>query len=287
MFIIGKFSLKKYLNMLSKVKQALRKGYKVSDKFKLLIIAAYSSRPKFRLFTKHLVNSIITKDQKINIALKIPNGYINTSIRWEHFPSDYLSLTEIMIEDCYRILNSRKKYDLIIDGGGNTGLFTVLCNKVYKDVPILLFEPVEENIKIIKFHNNINNSNCKIFTGIISLSGGKRDLYIRNDNNSSFDSNQPYTSIQSVQSFNLPVELSRYNFESILIKLDIEGAEMEVIPDLLVNFPDKQLEIVGELHDWPINLHKIIKVTQDFDYSLETYNQDSICLLFKIFKITK
>ena len=84
--------------MLIKVKQSLRNGYKAIDKIKLVIIAAYSSRANFRFVTKHFVKIIMDKEQKINIALKMPNGIIYTSIRWEHFPSDYLSLTEILLK---------------------------------------------------------------------------------------------------------------------------------------------------------------------------------------------
>ena len=192
-------------------------------------------------------------------------------------------MTEIMLENCYRV-PCDKKFDIIIDGGGNTGLFTVLCNKVYPSTNIIMFEPLETNIEISKIHFKLNNSASEIKQGIISLKEEDVIFYIRDANNSSFEDSQPYTDKRSVRSYNLINEMSRHTFSDALIKLDIEGAEMEVIPELLINFKNKNLYIAGELHHWPIHLENLKKVTQEHGYYLETYNIDSVCLLFHLYK---
>ncbi len=67
--------------------------------------------------------------------------------------------------------------------------------------------------------------------------------------------------------------------------MDIEGAEIEVIPDLLESLQDKNLFIVGELHNWPDHLKELEKSVYSYGYTLKTYNQDSACLLFHLYKI--
>jgi FkbM family methyltransferase len=268
--------------MFIKAKTALEKGYTFSDKIKLFILAAYTSRPKFKVITGIFFKKLI-KQGLIKLSLKSDHGRIYVVLRLADFYSDYLSMTEVMLENCYKI-PFNKKFDIVIDGGGNTGLFTVLCNKVYPSANIIMFEPLEKNVEISKSHFKLNNSACEIKQGIISLKVGDVSLYIRNANNSSLSDLDPYTDKFNVKSYNLVNELCKHKFSEALIKLDIEGAEVEVIPDLLNNLKGKNLYIAGELHHWSLHLENLKKITEEHGYYLETYNIDSVCLLFHLYK---
>ena len=268
--------------MFIKAKTALAKGDTFSDKVKFFILAAYTSRPKFRFITGVFFKLLI-KEGLIKLSVKSDYGKIYVVIRLKDFDSDYLSVTEILLENCYRFPYN-KKFDIIIDGGGNTGLYTVLSNKAYPSTNIILFEPLDTNIEISRIHFKLNNSVCEIKQGIISLNEEDVNFYIRNANNSSFEDSEPYTSKVSVKSYNLVNEMSKITFSDALIKLDIEGAEVEVIPNLLKKFKDKNLYMVGELHHWPIHLENLKKVAEEHGYFLETYNIDSVCLLFHLYK---
>jgi FkbM family methyltransferase len=269
--------------MFIKGKLALKRGSSFSDKFRLLVLAAYTSRPRLRPMLKPIVKSFTERGTiKVDIALaEKSDKNINVYLRDKHFDSDYLSMSELALFNCYH-LPIKMKPDIIVDGGGNTGLFTLLCNKYYPGVPVLTYEPVEENIAAINRHLDANNSRCNLFPGIITLKDGDLPFYLRNANNSSFDPHEPYHSQISIRSFNLVNELKSHSFNNALIKLDIEGSEVEVLPDLLAHFPNKNFVIVGELHDWPQHLENFRKVCVDHGYEISISDQDDACLVFAI-----
>ena len=268
--------------MFIKARIALQKGKGLNDKVKLFIMAAYSSRPRLNFIFKPILSLFIAKNV-INVSIKYFTNTIRTQVRLKHFSSDYLSITELVLDNCYQ-LPINISPDLIVDGGGNTGLFTILCNKIYSNIPVLLFEPVKENIEIINTHLILNNAVCKIYNGIISLKEGGVPFYIRNANNSSFDNIDPYTTEIEVISFKLSNILVNYSFNNALIKLDIEGSEVEVIPDLLKSFGNKNLHIVGELHHWPKHIKSFKKIVKNYNYHLDIYNEDNVCVLFHIYR---
>lgn len=272
--------------MFIKLKASLISGKSISDKYKLVILAAYTSRPKWKKYLKQRI-SAFTKNGLITLELNpvgSNNRSLNVCLRTDHFDSDYLSMYELLLINCYRLPIRGFNPELIVDGGANTGLFTLLNNKIYPTSKILLFEPVEGNLNLIKEHLKINNSKAEIYEGILSSSEGNVKFYIRNANNSSFDSVQPYQECINIFSYNLPNELKKFKANNILIKLDIEGSEIEVIPDLLDGVQNKALYIIGELHNWPLHLDSLRQTAFHYGYILETYAQDSNCLLFHLYK---
>jgi FkbM family methyltransferase len=266
-----------------KAKTAFHKGYQFADKVKLLFLAAYTSRPGFRLIINPVIR-LLAKGNLIKVSVNSGFGRVVVLLRCPDIESDYLSMTEILLDNCYQFPFDRK-FDIIVDGGGNTGLFTVLCNRDYSETNILLFEPLEKNIEISKIHFKLNNAVAEIKKGIISLNEGEVEFYVRNANNSSLDSGTPYNSTVNVTSYNLAKELSKHKFSEALIKLDIEGAEVDIIPDLLKNLPQKNLFIIGELHNWAVHLKNLESTVGKYGYFLKTYNIDSICLLFQIQRV--
>jgi FkbM family methyltransferase len=196
--------------MFIKAKIAILRGYRFADKVKLFLMAVYSSRPKFRLMTGPFL-WLLVKENLINVSINSVFGRIFISLRRLDFDSDYLSMTEIMLENCYKFPYA-EEFDIIIDGGGNTGLFSVLCNKAYPRTEVLLFEPLEKNIEITKVNFQINNSQANIKKGIVSLKQGEVDFFISKANNSSFTNDSPYRSKLSVMSYSLVKEISNFTF---------------------------------------------------------------------------
>jgi FkbM family methyltransferase len=223
--------------MFEKAIQSLKAGWRFKDKFTLLTLAAYTSRTSSRWATKFLIDRAFFND-RIKLKLNIPNienEYVEVLIRKEDFESDYQGICELILFNCYT-MPLKFQPEIIVDGGGNTGLFTLLANRFYPECPILLFEPLESNLKIIGEHLALNKAKCISYKGIITDQDGEFPFYIREANTSSFDSSDPYTDVIYVKSFNLYDQLNTYSFNKALIKLDIEGAEVQVIPELLNKF---------------------------------------------------
>lgn len=76
--------------------------------------------------------------------------------------------------------------------------------------------------------------------------------------------------------------IEKDNIENIILKIDVEGAEYEIIEDLAENYPEifEKIEIViGEAHKGPSAWCSLTKTFAKFDYCLSTSkNDDSLGL---------
>ena len=171
-------------------------------------------------------------------------------LRMEHLDSDLQSALELAAGDCYR-LNTLSEPDLIIDGGANTGLFSLAATARWPGVPIEAFEPVPDNVAVVKSHLALNGLDGQVHVHAAALSGrdGAVDFFVRAANQGSFDPTLPWTSLIKVPQFSLRTFLEGRTFNRVLIKLDIEGAEVDVLGDLFAAGYSKDIVIVMELHD--------------------------------------
>ena len=155
--------------MFIKAKMALKRGYSLQDKYKLFMLAAYTSRPKLRPILKPVYSSFLSNGEiKLRLSIREKGPVVNIILRDEHFFSDYLSMTEVIIDNCY-LLPIRITPDLIVDGGSNSGLFSVLCNIIYPGKTIHAFEPMPDNYN--RLRRNIEANGC---TNVPSIPGYER-----------------------------------------------------------------------------------------------------------------
>src|SRR6201747_1433817 len=91
--------------------------------FKLLLLTASFSRPNLRpLFLKFL--RPFTRDGEVSLRYRCYDRYLRSFVRVTDLESDVLSVLELSVKDTYD-LDLGFKPDVVIDGGGNIGLFTL------------------------------------------------------------------------------------------------------------------------------------------------------------------
>jgi FkbM family methyltransferase len=148
------------------------------------------------------------------------------------------SYKEIFQNEIYRFQSTTSK-PLIIDCGSNIGLSVLYFKQIYPEARILAFEPDSNNYDILKRNaeanklTNIELNNTAVWTkeGEISFEA--------NESEASHISES--TSGQKVKAIRLKDLLSSYK-EIDFLKIDIEGAEWEVIRDCEENLkPVKNL----------------------------------------------
>ncbi|HZY63293.1 MAG TPA: FkbM family methyltransferase [Edaphobacter sp.] len=188
--------------------------------------------------------------------------------------SDYMSVLELGVIDVYH-LDHGFHPDLVIDGGGNIGMFTLraaACLTPQGDSPIrfVVCEPVPTNIKQIRKNLEINRIEANILP--VCLGGAHRTIpfYCREANQSSFDSSKPYTSQIEVPVIPLQDALGSNSAERILIKLDIEGMEVETLSAYIPQ-EKRAVYIVGELHEFSVNAPLMEELFQRNGWTLEIF----------------
>lgn len=177
------------------------------------------------------------------------------------------SLQEIFAEETYKFF-SEKEDPLIIDCGANIGLSILYFKKLFPKSTILAFEPdekifqlLEKNIAQINKENKITAYKKAVWTSDTDLSffsegslAGSSVTDCRKKNN-----------VVTVKA----VDLKKYLSETVdFLKIDIEGAENEVIFDiapLLPNIKNLFLEYHG-ISDKSQNLGEILNILKHYGF---------------------
>lgn len=202
---------------------------------------------------------------------------------------------ELAMLELYKSIFEEKIYDFntshltpnIIDAGSNIGIATLFFKNKYPLANITCFEPDPYNFNILKQNISINNlNNVKAIEAALSNNSGDILFYgqigegsdTRGNSISKLWGEQRITNNQvKVKT----VKLSSYINEHIdLIKLDIEGAEQQVIEDIedklyLINY------LIIEVHEaegiyFDNNLTTICNILKKNSFELEIAPADDL-----------
>jgi FkbM family methyltransferase len=198
----------------------------------------------------------------------------NAMLRLKHLDSDMQSVLELAVGDRYRLAQLPEP-DLIIDGGANTGLFTVAAAARWPNAKIIAFEPVPHNVAMIRRHIEWNSleDTVEIHEAALANRRGSLDFYLRGANEGSFSSTPGWNSIIKVPLRALHEVLKQKQFCSLLIKLDIEGAEVEVLQGLFEEEISNNVTIVLELHEISRNRGFVENLAVRYGLHLEFFEE--------------
>jgi FkbM family methyltransferase len=115
---------------------------------------------------------------------------------------------------------------LIVDGGANIGMFSVLAHAYFPDVPIVCYEPDKANLRQLERNLSVNGISAEVVpkalwsreTTLFYHKGASYTGYV--------DENPPGEEIACA--------MARVE-DGCWLKLDVEGAEYEVLPQVLAS----------------------------------------------------
>lgn len=248
----------------------LRMGSGFSS-LKLLLVAASSSRAKYRALCLSLLQPF-TKNGEVLIRYRCYGRDVRCFIRLADLSSDLRSVFELSIRDTYN-LDPGFQPDLVIDGGANIGLFTLrtaaAAASIGKSpVKFVVVEPLPHNVEQLQKHLDINDIQAEVMAGC--LGGARRSIpfYCREAIHSSFDPHKPYNSVIDMPVYTLQDAIGAYPATRILIKLDIEGMEMEVLKTFIPS-EKRPVYLVGELHEYAVNAVTFEQIFHDNGWTFE------------------
>lgn len=255
------------------IRRILRIGSPLSS-LKLILASGASSRPKYRWFFLQLLKPFAHQDE-ITIRHRCYDRFHRTILRVSDLEADAVSTRELCVSDIYH-LDRNFRPDLVIDGGGNIGLFTLRA--AASIVPetktkFIICEPLPRNVRQIQKHLDMNGIMAEVMP--VCLGGTRRSIpfYCRAANQSSFEANEAYEEIIEIPVVLLEDAIGDYPAERISIKLDIEGMEVEAL-STFVPKEQRAVYIVGELHDYPVNAPLMEDLFQRCGWTLELFDVD-------------
>lgn len=165
----------------------------------------------------------------------------------------------------------------IIDGGANIGLFSVMASKRFPQVQIASYEANPANIAILKQNISANKANAQVLNK--ALWSGPGELV--------FQSHMAYSGRVvadhdvAAKAVRVPAELPEVG-EDCWLKLDIEGAEYEVMPALLAAGAYPRW-ISAELHFYDTKGIALVAQLQEHGYKLTGLPDDDSAFLAEVF----
>lgn len=162
----------------------------------------------------------------------------------------------------------------IFDVGAHAGFFSLYARALNSQVPIIALEPEPQNFKTLE--NNLKTNNTKAVTaikGALAKKSGKRELALSADShNHKLKTSSKEKKIITIQGFDFAY-FKKLAPEGIgLVKMDIEGGEYEIFPNLNPEDFAHVRAIVMEYHDLPDRNHKEIEqILRENGFGVQTF----------------
>ena len=183
-------------------------------------------------------------------------------------------------------LNYKINPQIIIDLGANTGLSSVLFANKFPESKIIAVEPEKSNyeylLKNTEYYKNITCLNKAIWNETKQLniidSGRGEWGFITEEQNPASDLKE-FLTISSVSMNDI---LEMFSIENIdILKIDIEGAEVNLFKDNYNNWISKVKLLIIELHDrWkPGSAKAFFNAMINYDFEFDFHHENVICYL--------
>lgn len=154
-------------------------------------------------------------------------------VRAQQFHSDPTSISLACERDVLKIvLDVLRKGNIVIDVGAHIGAYTVRSAKIIGDKgKVIAIEPHPDNLKYLESNIRINNLN-NVYVEKVALLSSRKKIRLYYDEESTDGSSIMFKQNKGieVEGTTLDEITRKYNLKKIdLIKIDAEGAELEVL----------------------------------------------------------
>ena len=201
-----------------------------------------------------LIGIAIGKLKKKPVLLQVNQPGVSSPVYLRVPSSDVRVFTQIFIKNEYKFDVNRDP-EFIVDAGANIGFASIYFANQFPNARILAIEPEKENFEIL-VKNTEPYPNIEPIFGALWSERVEVDVVDRGLGNWGFmieatssDRISPGPSHQKVQGMTVDMILERYGIRQIsILKLDIEGAELEVFRNSS-SWIDKVDSLIIELHE--------------------------------------
>ena len=196
--------------------------------------------------------------------------------------SDLSVIDEIFVDKMYRSVEQiiSNLENPIIDVGAHIGLFSIYASTFNSTIKIIALEPEPTNFALMK--ENLKLNHCKnVVIKNVALAGSdeeKASLYL-SENNHNHTTLQPNhfttkpTEQLQITATNIKDLIEKNKLSKIgLLKMDIEGAEFEILKNLKKREWNKIRNIAVEYHEDAVNKRSDLEnIIRSHGFSVEHY----------------
>lgn len=184
----------------------------------------------------------------------IENGTYEVGMRLGS--TDIPTFSQIFVRREYESANLPEKASSIIDLGSNVGYATVFFGLKYKNAKILSVEPEAENFRMLERNVRALGSRVIALRGAVWCKDGEINLITENEDGAVLGGWGIQVSAKTTEGgltapcWKLSTLVEKFGFEEIdVLKVDIEGAEVELFSEKPEDWLAKVKFLIIETHD--------------------------------------
>jgi FkbM family methyltransferase len=152
--------------------------------------------------------------------------------------SQVIIFDEVFLDHIYDFSQIPFEPTHIMDCGGHIGLFTLTALHRFPQSAATVFEPNPDNLPYLKRQISRNELAAELVTSAVSTRDGKIEFAIGSScSGKMLMDSTAIDNVISVPTVDLKKLLDHSKPQRLLLKMDIEGAEMEVLPHILPSLP--------------------------------------------------
>lgn len=254
-----------------------RRGKTLADKWSIFLLIAFEttsfSNISRRRRIKQLLQGRADADGQIAVSFNRDDSDILFYLRT--IEDGDLSVASEFIRAGYRYPPAAP--DQIIDAGANIGLFSVMASKRFPHVEIESFEANPANMAILQRNLAANNSNARPRN--VAVWSGPGELIFQS--HMAYSGQVVEADEAGAHAVRVPAELPAVG-DNCWLKIDVEGAEYEVLPALLAagRYPRW---ISAELHYFDEKGAALVEQLREHGYRVSGVPDDPTEFLAEVF----
>ena len=183
--------------------------------------------------------------------------------------ADYLVFGE-MVMGGYKIPEDSSRPTAVIDGGANIGLFSLFVHATFPGIKMTCYEPDQDNLEQLRKNLEANNIVAEVVPK--ALWSRTAELF--------FHPGESYSGFVNADQSPFPISCVLPKVPTgCWLKLDIEGAEYEVLPAIMEDGGGGPVVISMEIHDFNRRGESLLGLLRRHGYTIGgSFGPDDICV---------
>jgi FkbM family methyltransferase len=249
------------------IRQCASLGKNTTDKLKLALfglVAPSQDRPqnRWRRMVASLIPKFWIKPGQLNGA-----GLLINPTDW----SQTVIFEEVFLKNNYDFGRLKFSPEVILDCGAHIGLFSLLAKNTFPKARLTAYEPNPDNIRFVRSQITGNHLDITLVESAVSTEAKVLDFVGGNSHSGKLLHDASGFQTYKVSAIDFPGTVRELKPGSLLLKMDVEGEEMAILPKLMPFLP-RQTALFFETHSGDAGWREVESLLKSNGFQVQLIN---------------